>query len=203
MTRALPVLLVAVLLAAGGALVYRQTGPRLEFTNRLAAPVTLALEGEAPRTVAPGATIRIRVPRNRTVVGQWTMVQPLSADRQPMGEVVQGTVLIRGPGGIIRARAESRGPSGDFFAPLITNATAAQLRIRVNAGLVGGRDCGCAVRSGARRVFIGYYRLYRNSSVEARRSDRMPARFQNLGPEVRAASGAVGLAFNERDFPGS
>ena len=41
-------------------------------------------------------------------------------------------------------------------------------RVMVNAGLEGAVDCAARSGPGARRVFIGYYRLYRNSTVEAR-----------------------------------
>ncbi len=129
------------------------------------------------------------------------MVRPLSADRQPLAEAVQGTVLMPGPSGEVQARAANRGPAGDYFAPLITNASSGALRVVVNAGLVGPLDCGCAVRAGARRVFIGYYRLYQNSTVEARRPGHRPARFRDLGPQVRTGEGTVGLTFGERDFP--
>ncbi len=201
MSRAAPWLLLLLLLVAAGELVYRLAGPRLAFTNRLTAPVTLSLQGLPPRAVAPGATISLRVPRGRPVVGEWTMVRPLSADRQPMGEAVQGTVLVRAMSGEVRAGAANRGPAGDYFAPLITNASSGALRVVVNAGLVGARDCGCAVRAGARRVFVGYYLLYGNSTVEARRAGRGPARFRDLGRQVRTGEGTVGLAFGDRDFP--
>ena len=50
--------------------------------------------------------------------------------------------------GTIRRSAMARGPDGNYFAPLITNASEDQLRVTVNAGLEGALDCGCAVAQG-------------------------------------------------------
>jgi hypothetical protein len=61
-------------------------------------------------------------------------------------------------------------------------------------------DCGCAVRPGARRVFVGYYRLYQNSTVRARDSTGRTATFRDLGPQVTSRDGAVGLRFETKDF---
>jgi hypothetical protein len=62
-------------------------------------------------------------------------------------------------------------------------------------------DCGCAVRPGARRVFVGYYRLYQNSTVRARDSAGRTATFRDLGPQVTSRDGALGLRFETKDFP--
>jgi hypothetical protein len=94
----------------------------------------------------------------------------------------------------------ARGRDGNFFAPLITNASQDLLRVTVNAGLEGALDCGCAVRPGGRRVFVGYYRLYQNSTVQGRASGGRAATFRDLGPSVVAPDGTLGLRFEGRDL---
>ena len=173
--------------------------PRLRFTNRLAAPVRLTVGERASRTVAPGATVTVPAARGMTLVAEWELVRPLSADSTPMGEVVRGAVVIRAPRGTVTGAAETRQGELDYFAPLVTNASARPLRVTVNAGLAGALDCGCAVRPGGRRVFIGYYRLYRNSTVRARGGGG-EATFRDLGPQVTSRNGTVGLRFEDKDL---
>jgi hypothetical protein len=194
----LALLLLLVLAVGGGVLLLLR--PKLEFTNRLTAPVRLSAGTARPRTVAAGETVRLSIPRGRTLVAEWELVRPLSADGAPMGEAVKGAAVLRGPQGVVRAAATSQAGDGDYFAPLITNATSRPLRVTVNAGLRGAVDCGCAVRPGARRVFIGYYRLFRNSTARASAADGMTAAFRDLGPEVTAVDGTVGLRFEDRDL---
>jgi hypothetical protein len=117
-----------------------------------------------------------------------------------MGSEVRGSVVVRGPSGTIRRSARARGTDSDYFAPLITNASEDLLRVTVNAGLVGSLDCGCAVRPGARRVFIGYYPLFQNSTVRATAGDGRSATFRDLGPSVITPDGAVGLRFEGKDL---
>jgi hypothetical protein len=132
-------------------------------------------------------------------VVQWNLARPLSANDRPMGEEVRGSVVLRNPSGSIQQRANVSG-STSFFAPLITNGTEELLRVTVNAGLEGAVDCGCAVRPGARRVFVGYYRLYQNSTVRARNPSGRTATFTDLGPQVTSRDGSVGLRFEVKDF---
>jgi hypothetical protein len=134
------------------------------------------------------------------LVVQWNLARPLSADQRPMGEELRGSMVIREPRGVIRQNATVRTSGIEYFAPLITNASQELLRIRVNAGLEGAVDCGCAVRPGAQRVFVGYYRLYRNSTVRARDSSGRSATFRDLGPSVTTPDGTVGLRFESKDF---
>ncbi len=192
-------LVLAVALAAVGSFVV--LAPRLRFTNRLIAPVRLAVGEAASRTVAPGAAVTVRVPRGRTLVAEWEMIRPLSADSQPMGEPVKGAVVVREVRGTLQREARPRIGEAAFFAPLISNGGTEAIRVSVNAGLQGAVDCGCAVRPGATRVFVGYYRLYQNSTVRALGvTTRREATFRDLGPQVTRLDGAVGLRFQARDL---
>jgi hypothetical protein len=195
----LALVLVALLVAIAGAGVVLLLRPRLSFTNGLAGPVRVVVGDGTPRTVAPGATVSVGVARGRTTVAQWELVRPLSADGQPMGHEVRGSAVLRGPSGTMNIAATSRTADHAYFAPLITNASAQALRVVVNAGLQGATDCGCAVRPGARRVFIGYYPLYQNSSVRVR-APAGAAEFRDLGPQVTSANGTVGLRFEDKDL---
>jgi hypothetical protein len=116
-----------------------------------------------------------------------------------MGEEIRGAVVLRGRSTVADSAWVRQGDA-DYFAPLVTNAAEGLLRITVNAGLQGALDCGCAVRPGASRVFIGYYRLYANSTVRARGPSGTEATFRDLGPRVTRSDGTVGLRFEEKDL---
>jgi hypothetical protein len=190
-----------VLILAGAGWYYVASQPRLRFRNQLLAPVRLTVADGAARTVPAGETVVVRAPRGRTLVAEWEILRPLSADSQPMGETVNGAVVLRGARGTVEGSAGPRTGEADYFAPLITNAGTEALRVTVNAGLQGALDCGCAVRPGANRTFIGYYRLYLNSTVRARGTPSgREATFRDLGPEVKSPAGAVGLRFEDRDL---
>ncbi len=173
-------------------------GPQLVFTNQLAGAVAVVAAGEQVR-LASGETHTFSVPGRSSLVVQWSLERPLSANDRPMGEELRGSLVIPEPSGRMERSATAR-ETGDYFAPLIANATDDVLRVTVNAGLEGALDCGCAVRPGARRVFIGYYRLYRNSTVRARSPSGASATFQELGPKVTSTDGTVGLRFESKDF---
>ncbi|MFL5496316.1 MAG: hypothetical protein ACJ8DC_18170 [Gemmatimonadales bacterium] len=194
----LALLLLLVLAVGGGVLLLLR--PKLDFTNRLAAPVRLGAGAGGSRSVAPGETVRLTIPRGHTLVAEWELVRPLSADGAPMGEAVKSAAVLQEPRGVIRVAATSQAGDGDYFAPLITNASSQALRVTVNAGLRGAVDCGCAVRPGTRRVFIGYYRLFRNSTVRVTGAGGVTAAFVDLGPRVTAVDGTVGLRFDDRDL---
>ena len=194
-----PLLLFLLLVAAVLGVLYLLGRPRLEFTNQLAGPVRLTVDG-TPRMVPAGSSLRVAAPWGRTLVATWELDRPLSADGRPMGEELRGSAVERGTWGTIRRSVRARGPDGNYFAPLITNASQDQLRITVNAGLEGMLDCGCAVRPGGRRVFLGYYRLYQNSAVQGKASGGRVATFRDLGPSVVAPDGTVGLRFESRDL---
>ena len=188
------------LLALAGAAWYFLSRPTLVFTNELAGPVRLAADQTPPITIVPGETVRRAMPRGRAIVAQWELVRPVSPSGGLMGTQVRGSIVIPDPSGAVRRSARARGADADYFAPLITNASEDLLRVRINAGLEGSLDCGCAVRPGARRVFIGYYPLYQNSTVRATARDGRSATFRDLGPSVVTPDGTVGLRFEPRDL---
>lgn len=196
-----PLLALVVVLVLAGALAayYTASRPTLVFTNRLAAPVRVAVDSGISQVIQPGESGQLPLP-GKLRVAMWEVIPPLSADGRPMGEEVRGSVVVPGGRGKVYRSAAPRGPHGDYFAPLITNATDKMLRVKVNAGLEGAVDCGCVVRPGARRVFIGYYRLYRNSTVEARAGEGRTASFRDLGPSVVGPDGTVGLRFQSGDL---
>lgn len=190
----------SMLVLAGAYAASRVLGrPTFVFANDLAGTVRLTI-GDSSRLVPPGDTVRARVPRRALVAG-WALVRPLSADDRPMGEEMQDSWAVPNPRGTMARAAEARTDTADYFAPLITNATNGLLRITVNAGLAGALDCGCAVRPGAQRVFIGYYRLYGNSTVRAADSAGHTAEFRDVGPVAEARNRVVGLRFNSENFP--
>jgi hypothetical protein len=192
--------LVLVILLAVAAVGYLRLGrTRLRFSNALAAPVQLTIGGQPARTVAPGETVVLTVPRGGTSVAEWELVRPLSADDKPMGEEIRGAIVVRGRGTMTDSAWVRQGDA-DYFAPLVTNASGDLLRVTVNAGLLGARDCECAVRPGANRVFLGYYRLYGNSTVRARSRSGAEATFRDLGPQVTSRDGTVGLRFEDKDL---
>jgi hypothetical protein len=186
------------LIGAFGAAAWFAARPTFAFTNTLVGPVRVVVNGSAG-TVAPGETAKARVARDR-VVAEWELIRPLSADSQPMGDVVKGSWVISRPRGTVAVEARPRVETGDYFAPLVTNDTPGLLRVTVNAGLDGARDCGCAVRPGAKRVFIGYYRLYRNSTVQATAPDGSIATFRDLGEQAERRGWTVGLRFSPDGF---
>jgi len=192
---ALLLLLAAALIAA-----YLMARPQLRFTNGLLAPIRLTMDTDPPRTIGPGISVRLAAPWRKSVLVSWESVPPLSADGRPMGETLGGSLMLRGAWGKTERTVAARGSHGNYFAPLITNATPDLLRIVVNAGLEGALDCGCAVRPDASRVFIGYYRLYQNSTVQSKAPGPRSAAFRDLGSRVVSENGSVGLRFEEKDL---
>ena len=189
---------VAALVLAGGLLAgWALTRPRLVFENALAIPVTLSLAGRE-HVVAAGTRVRIPLRGRAPAAALWVGQRPTGGDGRPMGVELHGALPLRGR----RVTGTARAVSADaaFFAPLITNETGRPLRVTVNAGSAAETECGCTVPPGAVRAPIGYYPLFRNSTVRVTDAANRSATFPDLGPEVNRESGVVRLRFTAADL---
>jgi hypothetical protein len=165
--------------------------PTLVFSNNLSATVDVVFNGES-RRVRPREGFSVKVPWRRPLEVSWLLDQRLGV---PFGD----TIAVTRPRGRIAVAASARPRHGAYFAPLITNETGVTLTITVNAGLAGSRRCNCTIPPGAFRLPIGYYPLFQNSTVRAEANGRS-AIFRDLGPQVSAANGTVGLQFRAGDL---
>ena len=196
----LGLLMFLLLLAVGaGVLLLTRKGPQLVVHNTLVEPVTV-IAGGTELQIAEGETAEIDLKRGERLFAQWYLVQPTGPNGAPLGELMQGTMQEENPRGRLELEISSRTGTGNYFAPLVSNATDRSLRIIVNAGLQGAIDCNCGVPAGATRTRIGYYRLFQNSTVRAVDGQGKSATFRDLGPQVRDGTGTVGLRFNPADF---
>jgi protein kinase-like protein len=183
------ILVIAIPVLALGALFFRQ--PTLVFENRLTEMVAVQVGGEE-RRILPGGSFNLKLDRARRLDLSWQLVSRL-------GVSLGDTIRVVRPRGTVRVVASARPTHGAYFAPLITNETGRPLAITVNAGLAGSMRCGCTVPPGAVRMAIGYYPLFENSTVRAD-ADGRSATFKDLGPQVDATRGIVGLLFKETDL---
>ncbi len=188
---------VVVLAAAGWFWLAR---PTLVFENRLVAPVRITAAGRE-QVVEPGGRIRAPLRRGRPFVAAWTLVRPTGPNGAPEGVEVSGSINLAQPRGRLLVEAHAAAGDGAFFAPLITNNTGQPLTAVVNAGLQAAIPCNCTVPPGAVRQMIGYYPLFRNSTVKVVAPGGRSATFSEaLVPEVDRRSGIVGLKFEAGDL---
>jgi hypothetical protein len=185
-----------VLALGAGAMFFRQ--PQLVFENRLAGIVAVQVAGEE-RRLLPGGSLTLTLQRGRPLALSWRFVRP-EGGAGALGVPLGDTVTIAHPSGRVRLAATASPRHGNYFAPLITNETSRPLTITVNAGLAGAVPCHCTVPPGATRMEIGYYPLFANSTVRAEELTGRTATFKNLGREVDATRGVVGLLFRETDL---
>jgi hypothetical protein len=184
-------IVLAVLALGAGALFLRP--PTVVFENRLAEMVAVQVAGEE-RRILPGGSFTLTPERGRRLRVSWQI------DRR-LGVALGDTITIENPGSRMRVNATARPKSGNYFAPLITNETGKHITLTINAGLAGALPCGCTVPPGAVRMAIGYYPLFANSTVRAEEVGTVrTATFRELGPQVDAASGVVGLLFRAADL---
>ena len=192
-----PAGIVLLLLIGLGAMWFTQ--PRLSFANLLADTVVVQVAGQN-RSVPPGGTFGMTLSRGEALTVSWRLIR-IRTSAGAVGVTFGDTLTIAKPAHVhLAATARPAHGGGAYFGPLITNETGRPLRITVNAGLAGTLSCDCAVPAGAVRMAIGYYPLFENSTVRAEAPDGRSATFQNLGTQVDAARGTVGLLFREGDL---
>jgi hypothetical protein len=185
--------------AVGGVALWTAMRPVLLFQNRLAEPVRLTF-GAGERVVEAGGELALRLPWRRGLAMEWRLVRPAAPDGRALGVELGGTVALEKVRGRVRRAAEARGGEQAYFAPLITNRTGVPLAVTINAGLVGATPCGCTLPAGSTRAHIGYYPLFRNSTVRVEDARGWSATFTDLGVQVDPASGVVSLRFEPGDL---
>ncbi|MGH6885799.1 MAG: protein kinase domain-containing protein [Geminicoccales bacterium] len=181
------------LVLLGGA-AFWLTQPRLVFENRLAGTVAVQVAGEE-RRLLPGGSLDVQLERGQPLNLTWRLVRAGRA-----GASFADTIAIAKPRGRVSLAATARPRHGAYFAPLITNETGEPLAITINAGTGAAQSCNCTVPPGAVRMEIGYYPLFRDSGVRAEDPAGRSATFRDLGPQVDAARGVVGLRFRADDL---
>lgn len=193
--------IVLVLLVAGGvgAWYYLSSSPVLVVSNRLVEPVRLVVQNRTIEIPA-GGQVESPVKRGGPLVVQWYLVRPMGPGNNPLGVEVQGSITEQSPSGKMMHTIDANAADTPVFAPLVTNATQEALGVVVNAGLVNAMPCNCRVNPGAVRAKIGYYPLFKNSTVQASSPVGTVATFRDLGPSVDREAASVGLRFEPKDF---
>jgi serine/threonine-protein kinase len=186
-------------LAVGG--LARRAGylgsPAAFVQNALVEPVEIVRDGVAIDTLAPDATARLELAGDRAAGLRWRLIRP---GNPAIGEPMEGPLAaFSRERGRRWARVTADVAGQSYFSPLITNTSASDITLEVNPGTAAARQCACLVPRGAVRTHIGYYRLYRNSTVAAYNSahpylgshvDR-----DGFAARVTAPSGVVVLTF--------
>jgi len=191
--------LLLVLLGGAGGWYFLAAGPVLVVENRLVEPIRIVVENRTVE-IAPGARTETAVKRGGPLVVQWYLVRPVGPGNVPLGVEVQGSITEQSPSGEMPHVVDAGASETAVFAPLVTNSTAEPLGVVVNAGLVNAMPCNCRVNPGAVRARIGYYPLFKNSTVQASSPVGTVATFRELGPSVDREAGTVGLKFEPKDF---
>src|SRR5213592_2517850 len=165
--------------------------------NALVEPVEIVRDGTPVDTVAPDATARLVLGRGGPAGLRWRLLRP---GNPPIGEPMEGPLpafrRVRGRR-VAGITAAVEGQS--YFAPLVTNTSASDITLEVNAGSAAAVRCNCLVPKGAVRTHVGYYRLYLNSAVTAYNSAHPyvgpHADRGGFATRVAPTSGAVLLTF--------
>lgn len=146
----------------------------INIDNHLISPVTITVNSSVLGTV-PARTVSATVPVRQTfqIPGtsqftlDWDLVRPtIQNTNTPLGEQMGGrfdvTVTTQTT---FDVTVDNEIAGTVYFAPVITNNTAARLLMAVNFDLSGENRCNCVVPANATSIYFGYYTLYSNSNV--------------------------------------
>jgi serine/threonine-protein kinase len=198
--RGLLIGLVLIAVAAAGGVYLFARAPTLELTNALPVPIAvLGPKGDSV-VVAPRTTATLDLLRSGFTRVPWTGGPWQGADGRPHGRAASGEMTIRSGRGATRRSIGLGDARTAMFAPMITNASSQPLRIVVNHGLADAIDCDCEVAPGETRAMVGFYPLFRNTTVRAATADGRSATFRDLGDKVDRTTWQVGLRFEDKDL---
>jgi tRNA A-37 threonylcarbamoyl transferase component Bud32 len=172
----------------------------LRMVNRLSVPIGVVAGAERERRVAPGDSSVFSIRRAPSLSLSWYAIGPPGRRGQAGGRDLQRTQLLDARQRHVRLEARADSSEPPLFLPYVTNGTSQPLTIRLNVGSSAEVSCRCTVPAGASRMPLGFYPLYRNSSVRAILPNGRVATFEGLGSKVDRASGVVRLRFDEGDF---
>jgi hypothetical protein len=172
----------------------------VELENRFDLPVSVVAPGGETIVIPPKERHEFRLGAPGFVRYPWTVPARLDGSGATVGESPAGEVQLTAERGT-NVRSISLGDARvPLFEPLITNASDRPLRIVVNAGLAGARDCQCLVPPGSARSPIGFFPLFKNTTVRAITPEQKSATFTDLGPKVDRRASTLGLRFETKDF---
>lgn len=150
-------------------------GTTVIVQNRLLTPVDVTVNGVAVGAIASGQQRTIRRGLLERVVVEWESQRP-----QFEGRVVGDTLGARFERDVAGDGAElvfeidnviaSNGQPATFYAPVVSNATAAPIVVGLNMDTPREVRLG-TIEPGGVRSFVGYYRLGAGTSVRAYRPD--------------------------------
>ncbi|HEU4828012.1 MAG TPA: serine/threonine-protein kinase [Gemmatimonadales bacterium] len=187
-------------LGAAAALVGRPA-PEFVVENAFSEPVEITVNGDSQRTLRPGDSLRMELPRGAPLSAEWQVVGPRSANGDRIGESLGGTIREAEPEGHIRRRLDMAAASTGYIVPRITNTTDESLRVFLHDS-TGARRCDCDVPPGASDVPLGYLRPDRTLAVTlvGRGGGRITYRSDSLASLASAGTGIVPLRVGRADL---
>ena len=187
-------------LGAAAALVGRPA-PEFVVENAFSEPVAISVNGDSQRTVPPGDSLRVELPRGAPLSAEWQVVGPRSATGDRLGESLGGTIREDAPEGHIRKRLDMTAASAGYIVPRITNATGESLLVFLHDS-VGARRCNCDVPPGATDMPLGYLRLDHTRAVTlvGLNGGRVTYRSDSLASRAAAGTGIVPLRVSRAEL---
>lgn len=194
-----------VMLAAGGvgaALAVRGAAPAFVLENSMLAPVAVTVNGEEQRTVRPGDSLRLQLPRGAALSAQWRVVRSRSANGNEVGDELGGTISEPSPDGEVRRLLDLAAVGGGFILANVTNRTgdSLQVALRDSSGVV--IPCDCPIPAGATDAPLGYFETARIRTISFATPRGATAAFaiDSLAARAAPGTGLVAVRLDSTDF---